>query len=372
MRVIVIGAGIIGAALADRLAASAIGVTIVEAAEPGQGTSRTSLGWVNANGTLDEGYFAFRVAAMRAWAELAVEFGAPAWYVPSGNLTWADTDQTRQELAARLDRLRGRGYRARLLSPARISAIEPALRDLPRDALAAHFPDEGFVHGAPAAQALTGRALAAGARLITGDAVAGLDTRGDRITGVRLASGDHLTADVVICSAGWRTPGILATADASVPLLDVHAPGSAAPGLTATTTSPGPLRGMVQPPRMYLRPAWNNGLFLEATDVDARTDMTTSHATLTAHAEELLARAGQTVTGLARTRIADARRCVRPMPLDGFPLIGWCRPGLYVAVTHSGITLAAHLGRLIAHEIRGDAPAAELSAYRADRTTARS
>jgi hypothetical protein len=49
---------------------------------------------------------------------------------------------------------------------------------------------------------------------------------------------------------------------------------------------------------------------------------------------------------------------------------------LYVAVTHSGVTLAAHLSRLIAAELApgtpdaqltAGAPSAELAAYRPDR-----
>jgi glycine/D-amino acid oxidase-like deaminating enzyme len=44
---------------------------------------------------------------------------------------------------------------------------------------------------------------------------------------------------------------------------------------------------------------------------------------------------------------------IRPIPKDGFPAVG--RPagitGLYVAVMHSGITLAPAIGRLVADEI---------------------
>jgi len=61
--------------------------------------------------------------------------------------------------------------------------------------------------------------------------------------------------------------------------------------------------------------------------------------------------------------------CVRPMPADGVSIVGR-PPGaewLYVAVTHSGVTLAAHLSRLIATELAGGAPSAELAPYRPSR-----
>jgi glycine/D-amino acid oxidase-like deaminating enzyme len=43
----------------------------------------------------------------------------------------------------------------------------------------------------------------------------------------------------------------------------------------------------------------------------------------------------------------------RPIPKDGLPLVGRAEriDGLYVAVTHSGITLAPALGRFVADEI---------------------
>jgi len=61
--------------------------------------------------------------------------------------------------------------------------------------------------------------------------------------------------------------------------------------------------------------------------------------------------------------------CVRPLPSDEVSIVGRL-PGaewLYVAVTHSGVTLAAHLSRLIAAELATGAPGAELAPYRPDR-----
>ena len=67
--------------------------------------------------------------------------------------------------------------------------------------------------------------------------------------------------------------------------------------------------------------------------------------------------------------MAGYRVCVRPMPADGRSIVGWL-PGagsVYVAVTHSGVTLGAHLARLITTELVTGAPADELAPYRPDR-----
>ena len=63
--------------------------------------------------------------------------------------------------------------------------------------------------------------------------------------------------------------------------------------------------------------------------------------------------------------------CVRPLPSDGQSIVGRLpgAPGIYVAVTHSGVTLAAHLSRLIAEDLTTDTPPACLAPYTPARFT---
>ena len=58
----------------------------------------------------------------------------------------------------------------------------------------------------------------------------------------------------------------------------------------------------------------------------------------------------QSKTPLEAVRVTHANR---PMPVDGLPVIGFIDsvPGLYVTVTHSGITLGPLLGELAALEV---------------------
>jgi glycine/D-amino acid oxidase-like deaminating enzyme len=71
----------------------------------------------------------------------------------------------------------------------------------------------------------------------------------------------------------------------------------------------------------------------------------------------------------AGARIVAARVGVRPMPADGFTLAGPVqgRPGLALAVTHSGVTLGPLLGELLAPELRGGPPAPLLEGFRPHR-----
>jgi glycine/D-amino acid oxidase-like deaminating enzyme len=172
-----------------------------------------------------------------------------------------------------------------------------------------------------------------------------------------------------VCCAGRWTPRLAELAGAapgSVPLLAWDTPGAIAPGFVVRV---GPvawpaLTRLVHTPDLALRPHPGGLLHLEAPD--AAVDLHTSQAELQNWADELLRRAQRTVLGLDDARVVRYQVCVRPMPADGQSIVGRL-PGtdhLYVAVTHSGVTLAAHLSRLIAAELTGGAPPAELARYR--------
>ena len=102
-------------------------------------------------------------------------------------------------------------------------------------------------------------------------------------------------------------------------------------------------------------------------------DLHTPEPELRRWAAELLRRARGTVHGLDDAQVVEIQVCVRPMPVDGQSIVGRLpgAPGLYVAVTHSGVTLAAHLSRLIAADLTTGTPPAPLTPYNPARFTAR-
>jgi glycine/D-amino acid oxidase-like deaminating enzyme len=365
--VAVVGAGIIGAALGDRLVRRGVSVTIVDSGEPGSGTSGTSLAWLNANEKLPRHYHDVSVRAMAEWRRLAEGLGMPCWYVPTGSLTWAQTDDQRAALSHRVERLQSWGYPAVQVTAGQAAALEPSLR-VPATAEFAYFAAEGFVHGDRAVRALIEHARAGGAELIiTGGDVA-LEAAGARIAAVRLPDGGRLSADIYVCCAGWRTNALLEPLGVSVPLVPSDAPGSPAPCLVSTVSGPVSLRRVVHTPGLNLRPTAERGLQLESGEINDLVDVHTAPADLDRLGARLLDRAAGVVSGFSAVRPRH-RLCVRPLPVDGHPVVGRL-PRLdnaYLAVTHSGMTLAPLLGRLIADEIVSGAETAELAPYRPGR-----
>ena len=364
-RCVVIGAGVLGASVAARLAGAGMQVTLLEADRPGRATSRWSFAWVNSNDKGPRPYHDLNHAGLRAWADLASDLDGAAWYRPVGHVELA---ADAAELTARVRRLTEWGYPARLVDPAEASQLEPSLRLPGPYATAAWFPGEAYLLTEPLIERLVASAAARGATVLTGEA--------GRVTGlspgqVRTAAGDVLAAEEIVCCAGRWTPQLAAMASPAcpVPLVAWDTPGSPAPALivrVGPVRPDGPAR-LIHTPQLALRPHAGGLLHLEAPD--AAVDLHTPDADLRRWAAELRHRARRTVRGLDDAAVVDYQVCVRPLPADEQSIVGRL-PGagwLYVAVTHSGVTLAAHLSRLIAAELAAGVPAAELAPYRPDR-----
>ena len=351
-------------------------MTLLERDEPGQAATRSSFAWLNSNDKAPRVYHDLNVAGLRAWGRLAARLDGTAWYRPAGNLEWAVSPAHRAELTARVGRLTQWGYPARLIGPAEALALEPSLR-LPRPAPAiAWFAGEGYLLTTAMVSHLAERAVEQGVRIMTREPgrVTGFGTvaeAGHRAWLVRTATGQEVCADVVVCCAGTQVPQLAALAGAvgPVPLVPWAEPGATAPGLVVQAgpvASPGPIR-MMHTPQVDLRPHTGGLVHLEAPDVAV--DLHTPEPDLRRWAAELLSRARGVVDGLDDASVTGYRVCVRPMPADGRSIVGWLpgASGVYAVVTHSGVTLGAHLAELVAAEVLGSVAEPELAPFRPDR-----
>jgi D-hydroxyproline dehydrogenase subunit beta len=368
----VVGAGVLGAALATWLARRGARVTLLDADVPGRATTRSSLAWLNANEKLPRDYHHLNHAGMRAWARWAETLGGDAWFRPVGNLEWALSERGRADLAARVRRLIGWGYPARLVTAESAAELEPAVRP-PREVTElAWFPGEGYLEPEPLVDRLVAAAAERGATVLTGPPgrVVGFDTADGAVRAVRTADGP-VPVDGVVCCAGRWTPALAGLFDPRlpVPLVPWQSPGATAPGLVVLAGpvgAPAPRR-LLHTPEVCLRPAPGDAVHLEA--LDAAVDLHTPDRDLDSWAAELLDRARRAVPALRDARVLDRRVCVRPMPVDGHPVVGPI-PGVaggYLMVTHSGATLAAHLAELVTAELLDGGPRPELEPYRPDR-----
>lgn len=347
MRAVVVGAGIIGASVAFHLAERGVQVTVVDAGPVAGLASGRSFGWINASFYLTDAHFHLRAAGIAAHRRLSARLpgSETAW---PGCLWYEETGAAQIVVA---ERLRSLGYRVETRSRAQIAAMVPALADPPESAL--FLPEEGATDAA----LLAARLLSfPGITTLTGLPVTSLHTHGGRVTAVATPDG-RIRADHVILSAGTSTPNLLEPLGIPLPML--HRPGL----ILRTRPLPPVLPVILCSATQELRQLPDGRLLAPAAANHQADSATGLSAPLETLAEQALARLQSILPG-PRPALEQAAIGLRPVPGDNLPVIGHPLPGLSVAVMHSGVTLAAIAGEILADEILGGTDNALLAEFR--------
>jgi glycine/D-amino acid oxidase-like deaminating enzyme len=363
-RTAVIGAGVVGASVAFRIAQSgAVRVWLVDRSLPGTGTSSTSFAWANANKKTPYDYFELNYAGLKEHLRLHDELagGAP-WLHLGGNIEWAVDEAKLKELRERVERLRSWGYAAEWREASWVNeTLEPNIAFAGPDTAVAFFPEEAWVDGPRLANTLTELSCQNGAETRFGVAVEEIETKGGRVSAVHLRGGERLPVDAVINAAGPE-------ADRVAGLLGLPLPLKPSRGLLAHLTADKPLLGrVVHTQQVSLRPDGSGRILAHHGSIDR--ELENGSGTKERLCLELLERARRVVPALDRARVEAARVGIRPMPKDGLPCVGAVSavPGYYEAVTHSGVTLGPLVGRLLAREVLTGEVEATIAPFRPER-----
>ncbi len=207
--VAIVGAGVMGCAIALRLAQAGLAVTVIERGIPGAEASSAAAGilgpqWESdAYGPLMELGLRSRALYPAFVDELRALSGIDIGFVRSGLIEVALTEADEDALTTRCRWQAARGLNTELLSPPALRALEPALGPAAR--LGLRMVDEGHVNARSLARALSQAAAIAGARFLQGRYVRRVVTRAGRVSGVEL-DGEILSAGTVVLAAGsWSS-----------------------------------------------------------------------------------------------------------------------------------------------------------------------
>src|SRR5215831_2694899 len=203
--VAIVGGGIMGCAVALRLAQRGLAVTVIERGIPGAEASSAAAGILGPQmeaegpGPLLELGLKSRALYPALAAELRDLTGIDVGYDRSGVLMVAFDEAGEASLSSRRAWQLARGLRVESLSGEAARAREPALAPAVRAALA--FTDDGQVVARELARAFSQAAAVAGARFLTGRYVRRVIIENGAATGVEL-DGETLPAGVVVVAAG--------------------------------------------------------------------------------------------------------------------------------------------------------------------------
>ncbi|RWZ52970.1 FAD-binding oxidoreductase [Labedella phragmitis] len=227
-RIVVVGAGIIGAAITRELARDGHDVTVVERSAAASGTSGRGEGniLVSDKGPgpeLDLARFSrslWPTVARELREELGESFPAIE-FEPKGGLVVSTTAAGAAPLLAFAAAQRSAGVRADVVDAATAKSLEPHLTDATTAAI--HYPEDAQIQPVVATEAFLRSARLAGARVLTGHEVIGavLDSAG-ALAGVDVRSRDGVTrsfpADAVVNAAGPWGAAVSEVLGAAIPV----------------------------------------------------------------------------------------------------------------------------------------------------------
>jgi glycine/D-amino acid oxidase-like deaminating enzyme len=366
----VIGAGVVGASIAFRLAEKGREVVLLDGAAPGSGATGMSFAAVHAHAQVPHAYFALCQAAMEAYRHLVWQLAPAPWYHAEGSLVWFHDPDRSAALREDVQRLRDWGYAADLIPAGKVLAeLEPGLAIDDAETPVAWFPGEAWVDATALTRRVVESVRHAGGRVLTGPerAVVAIEREGRQVAAVMLAGGQTIPVAAVINAAGVHAGDVAA-------LVGRHLPVLAPRSLVIWAELPhgaDPLHRPVATDDIALRPdGAGRVLLVPGTDVnDIAPGPIPANDPLTV---EAMARAAAAVPALEAARPTQAFVATWPILDDGLPCVGAISsiPGYFEAVTDYGVTLVPLIGRSLAEEVLGRPGDPLLDPFRADRFAA--
>ncbi|MFZ0955523.1 MAG: FAD-dependent oxidoreductase [Candidatus Sulfotelmatobacter sp.] len=374
--VVVVGAGIVGAACADELARRGLRVVVVDGDVIGSGATAAGMGHIVVMDDSDA-QFALTRYSQQLWQELRPELPDDVEYEQCGTIWVAADDEEMNEVRRKRDYYGKRGVPTEILDTQTLQRLEPNLRSGMAGGLL--VPEDGVLYPPCAARFLIERAQKRGAKLHLGFPVARVG-RGQ----VRLTNGTEITAEIIVNAAG-------ANAAHLSPGLEIKKRKG---HLVITDRYPGFVRHQLVE-LGYLKSAHSVTGDSVAFNVQPRRTgqilIGSSRQYGAEHKEvdnsmlvRMLQRAQEYMPGLAQLSTVRTWTGFRAATPDKLPLIGpWAGEmvgetsagttggkSIFVATGHEGLGITTSLGtaRLLADQITGTKPEIPVEPYLPSRT----
>jgi sarcosine oxidase subunit beta len=353
-QVVVVGAGAIGCSIAYHLSRRGAAVTVVDAHGIATGTSSATLGLVWVQRKEPAGYMELNYLSSRLHQELAQTFDEDVELnQPGGLATYFDEETFEKQLLV-MERLNTASsvHQARMLTGAEVRQMEPELS--PHVLGAIYCPHDGEINPIKLVFNLARNARKCGAQFITRVGPATIRKGESGAVGVETPAG-LIKASAVVVAAGLGTAALVRPLGLDLPL--VFEKGQ----LLVTEAM---RRVMTYPTGNTRQTAHGNVLLGTTYEADQSERITTLPG-----AHKIAGDVIRRYPALKDAHIIRHFAGVRPLPQDGKPYLGAVKrvPGLYVATSHSGITLSPVHGKVISELILDGRTDVPISAYSPER-----
>lgn len=370
-RVAVVGGGIVGASIAHHLAKGGAQVILLERHELATRASRGTFAWLNASWAKQpRHYHRLNQLGLAGWKQLESELDLPIKW--TGSIEWFGSEQRQQKLADQIAEQVEWGEPARMVELAQLEQMEPNV-SFGGTATAALSPNDAALDPVLATRKLVESAINVGAEVKTNCEVTGHRLSIEGASVLETSCGE-VVVDTLVLATG-------ADAAATLNLAGIEIPQRTTPGVIAITEPIEPLiNSIIVAPGVHIHQRLDGRVVLGEQDGAPQND---AHAGRLAdrpnafpaveigqqHAQRILNVAAQYVPRLSAAKVEDVYIGWRPLPLDGHPVIGFSpkQPNAYLAISHSGVSLAPVIGKMAAQEILNSKSVDALEPYRPDR-----
>lgn len=345
--VVVIGGGIVGAAIAFHLNEKGRQVLVVDRAFPASGTSGATQSWVWVHTKSPAWYGEFSHLSAELYPDFKKRLGVDIEYQRTGGISLLFTPAEVERAKALVADQRSVGIEVHLLTRAETLAMEPNVS--PEVLGATYSPVDGNVNSLRLVFSLTRVNQSRGVEYWTYTSVNALELV-DGGAVVHTDRGPVRAKQVVICGGPW--------ARAIGDMIDIHIPVRPVRGQVLVTE---PLAPLIKRTMVGMRQAINGEMLIGFSQEEVGFNKGNSLDPILDGARL----AQRMVPALSEAQIVRCFSGLRAMPKDGLPILGAVpgRPNIFVAATHSGFTLAPLLGTLMAEVICGEEPSVPIDRY---------
>lgn len=370
--VAVIGGGIIGTSIAYHLARQGVKVTLLERHGLAERASRGTFAWINATWAKQpRDYHELNQAGLAGWKRLETELEIPVRW--GGSLEWFSSSERQDQLTQQISEQVEWGEPAAMIGSNELAELEPNV-DFGGTDRVAYSPNDGAVDPVLASRMLADAAVNAGAELHEHCSVNGVTTSDDGPVVLDTNNGDFEVDEYVLATG--------ADPQATRTLAGLEIPQRTTPGVIAVTKPmPRLINRIIVAPGVHIHQRGDGRIVLGEQDgapdttahaerLQGRPNQFPDTAFAEQHAIRILSVAERYVPAILAAEIEDVFIGWRPLPLDGHPVIGRSpsQPSAYLAIMHSGVSLAPIVGELAAREIITQRSASGIDAYRPDRS----
>ena len=215
--VVIVGGGIIGVCTALHLAEKGLSVALCEKGRIGGEQSSRNWGWCRTMGR-DTREIPLAIESLRLWRGMNQRTGRETGFRQAGIVYLCETEQEVARQEEWLADARQYQLDAGILRGTEIDAVVPGASRMFVAAL--HTPSDGRAEPSQAAPAIAEAAREAGAAILTGCAVRGIETQGGCVAGVVTEKG-RIAADAVVVAGGAWSRLFCGNAGVELPQLKV-------------------------------------------------------------------------------------------------------------------------------------------------------